>query len=70
MKRLTRFVSLLLIILCGQVGFAQGLIKGVVVDGTSGDPIIFGNVIIKGTTTGVTTDYDGKFEIEVASFPV
>lgn len=70
MKLLIRIISLLLLCLCSLIGFTQGVIKGVIVDGTSGDPIIFGNVIIKGTTTGVVTDYDGNFEIEVKSFPV
>ena len=37
-------------------------VKGVVVD-TDGQPMIGASVIVKGTTTGVVTDVDGKFTI-------
>ncbi len=59
-----------MIALCSQLILGQGVVKGVMLDATTGDPIIFGNVIIKGTTTGVSTDFDGVFEIDVKSFPV
>ena len=49
---------------------AQVTIRGRVIDGDLGDPIFSANVIVKGTTTGVTTDFDGLFRIEVASLPV
>lgn len=40
-------------------------IKGVVYDET-GEPVIGANVVIKGTTIGTITDFDGNFEIEAA----
>ena len=41
--------------------FAQSvMVKGVVKD-TSGEPIIGANVIVKGTTNGTITDFDGNF---------
>lgn len=39
-------------------------VKGVVVDATK-EPIIGANVVIKGTSTGLITDLDGQFEIEI-----
>lgn len=39
-------------------------ITGVVLD-ELGDPVIGANIIVKGTTIGVTTDIDGKFQISV-----
>lgn len=39
-------------------------IKGVVVDAVTNDPIIGANVIVKGTTTGTSTDFDGNFSFE------
>ena len=43
---------------------AQGKkITGVVVDGT-GEPVIGANVVIKGTTNGTITDFDGNYTIE------
>lgn len=48
--------------------WAQGseiLVKGKVTDSETGMPIPGANVIQKGTTNGVMTDFDGKFEINV-----
>jgi len=49
---------------------AQQMLRGRVVDGELGDPIFSANVIIEGTTTGVTTDFDGQFLLPVSQFPV
>lgn len=40
-------------------------VKGKVVD-KSGEPVIGANVLIKGTSSGVATDLDGKFTLSVA----
>lgn len=40
---------------------AQVTLRGRVVDGSTGEPIFAANVIVQGTTTGVTTDFDGQF---------
>lgn len=40
-------------------------IQGVVVDKATNEPIAFANVVIKGTSNGVTTDFDGNFEINL-----
>jgi len=50
--------------------FAQGTITGTVTEASTGDPLPGANVIVKGTTTGVITDFDGNFTIDVDSFPV
>ena len=44
----------------------QKEIKGVILDAKTGDPIIGANVIIKGTTTGASTDFDGNFVLNAA----
>lgn len=36
-------------------------ITGTVVDAVSGEPVIGANVLVKGTTNGTSTDFDGKF---------
>jgi TonB-linked SusC/RagA family outer membrane protein len=47
--------------------FSQNLsITGVVKDGF-GEPVIGGNVIVKGTAVGAITDIDGKYAIKVSS---
>ena len=58
------FRSLVLILLCFSSAIAQEtIVRGKVTDAGSGDPIPFVNVVFKGTTTGGTTDFDGKFTI-------
>ncbi|MEP7323816.1 MAG: carboxypeptidase-like regulatory domain-containing protein [Saprospiraceae bacterium] len=44
-------------------------VRGKVVDDATGETLIGANVLIKGTTTGAVTDYDGAFEIKAPSFP-
>jgi len=46
-----------------QGAIAQTVIRGEVVDDNSGEALINASVIIKGTTEGMVTDFDGKFEI-------
>ena len=42
---------------------AQVTVSGTVLDAANGEPIIGANVIIKGTTTGTVTDFDGNFNL-------
>ena len=45
--------------------FAQkGVIKGRVFNATSNEPVLLANVVLKGTTTGTATDFDGNFVLE------
>ncbi|MEP3838365.1 MAG: SusC/RagA family TonB-linked outer membrane protein [Algibacter sp.] len=44
-------------------------ITGTVTDGVTNMPLVGANVIVKGTTTGTITDFDGKFSIKVNSLP-
>lgn len=46
--------------------FSQGSITGKVIDGELNDPLPGASVLVKGTTNGVSTDFDGNFNIEVA----
>lgn len=65
MKRKLRGFLTLLLVLVVQISFAQQeeqSISGTVVDDT-GMPLPGVNILIKGTTTGVQTNFDGKFTI-------
>ena len=42
---------------------AQNTVEGVVVDAKSKQPLPGVNVIVQGTTTGTSTDFDGKFKL-------
>ena len=44
--------------------FAQQTVKGVVKDKTSGEPLPGVSVVVKGTTRGTETDFDGNFTLE------
>lgn len=43
--------------------FAQGTVRGFVYDEKSGEPVIFTNVFLKGTTIGAATDVNGFYSI-------
>lgn len=47
----------------------QYKLRGVVSDSGSGETLIGASVVIKGTTTGATTDIDGRFEILTNELP-
>jgi TonB-dependent receptor len=44
----------------------NGIISGTVNDGEFNDVLPFANILIKGTTKGTTSDFDGKYVLEVA----
>lgn len=45
----------------------ETVIRGKITDAFSGNPIPFVNVVFKGTSIGVTTDFDGKYELRTNS---
>ncbi len=48
-----------------QITFAQDkVVKGVITDGASGDPLPGANVKVKGTNTGAASDFDGNYVIK------
>ncbi len=67
MKQKSHYFFLFCFMLFSSLLTAQ-TISGTVTD-ESGEPLIGANVVIKGTTTGVITDYDGKFSLDVGSLP-
>ena len=49
-----------------QISFSQtGVVSGVINDGEYNDVLSFANVIVKGTQTGTTSDFDGKFNLKL-----
>ncbi len=62
-----RIIIMFFFLSFGVFAFAQNIkITGVVKDAT-GEPLPGVNVVIKGTTQGTLTDYNGKFELNVPS---
>lgn len=66
MKTKLNGILTLLLALVVQVAFAQQAITGKVVD-VSGEGLFGATVQIKGTNTGVTTDFDGNYTITASS---
>lgn len=61
-----RLIKHLLVVLTLLPAFAfaqTGTIRGFVYDKVTGEPIIFTNVVLKGTTTGAATDVNGYYSI-------
>ncbi len=64
MKRLISILSLTLIT---NIIAAQTAIRGKLIDDATGEPMLFANVGIKGTTIGAISDFDGNFSLESSS---
>ena len=63
MKSLFRL--LVVFLLSAQVAMAQKAVTGTVSD-SDGIPLPGATVLVQGTSTGVTTDFDGNFSINVS----
>ncbi|WBL42953.1 TonB-dependent receptor [Algoriphagus halophytocola] len=66
MKR--TFVLILLVLSQVFAGFAfaqKGTIRGTIFDEITGEPLFGVSVLVKETSSGAVTDFDGKFEIQV-----
>ncbi|MDX1286436.1 MAG: carboxypeptidase-like regulatory domain-containing protein, partial [Draconibacterium sp.] len=49
-----------------QISFSQtGVVTGVINDGEYNDVLSFANVIVKGSQTGTTSDFDGKYNLKL-----
>lgn len=63
---LRRLMFLALVAICTSGAFAQKQVSGTVVD-AAGEPIIGASVIVKGTSTGTVTDFNGSFTLQNVS---
>ncbi len=47
-----------------KLGWAQdGAVKGIILDAETGEAIIGATIVLKGTTTGTLSDFDGSYEL-------
>jgi outer membrane receptor protein involved in Fe transport len=56
----------LVILLAPVFLFAQSFISGIVIDGEFQEPLPFANIIVLENNDGTTTDFDGKYSIELS----
>ena len=62
--KLTKLLLMILCLMVGHLVVAAVTVKGVVVD-DKGEPIIGANIVVKGTTDGTITDFDGNWTMDV-----
>lgn len=64
---LRNFLTAIFLVLFFQQVYSQsGIIRGQVIDNATGEDLIGVTVVVKGTTNGAVTDFDGKFEIKLS----
>ncbi|MCT4603626.1 MAG: TonB-dependent receptor [Marinifilum sp.] len=63
MKKTVLF--LLLTFFSWQMFAQENVVTGVVKAAEDGSPVPFASVVVKGTTTGTSTDFDGKYSLQV-----
>lgn len=54
------------VFLLTATAFSQGIITGTVMDGELNEPLCGASIVVQGTTNGTSTDFDGKFTIEIS----
>ena len=62
-----RFLTIAIVLICGfsQSMMGQnGSIRGVVIDAVTKETLVGAAVVVQGTFTGVTTDFDGQYRLE------
>ena len=64
MKRLYKIIPFFLTIFSNI--YSQSGINGTLIDGDFNEPLPFANILIKETNEGVTSDFDGKYQIELS----
>ena len=62
-----KLLIVFVILLANLISAQRGTVMGVVTDKEmNNEPLPFANVFVKGTTVGVTTDFDGNYTLNVA----
>ncbi|MEY2922194.1 MAG: hypothetical protein RL108_816, partial [Bacteroidota bacterium] len=67
MKKITLNLFSMMFLLMAATMFSQGKIKGTVLDNELKSALPGVNVIVKGSTTGASTDMDGKFTLNTTA---
>ena len=64
-----KYVLYALCLFFSHILTAQTTLKGKIIDGGTGEVLVGATVLIKGTTTGAQTDFDGIFEFVTTQKP-
>ena len=63
MKKL--LLNFIFILFTSLIYSQSGKVTGLIMDGEYDEPMAFANVIVKGSTIGTTTDFDGKYSLDL-----
>jgi len=58
-----KYILLSLLMLCSSLTWAQKSVSGIVIDNVDKTPLLGATLMIKGTTRGTVTDFDGHFTL-------
>ena len=64
-----KLILLFAAILISGYSYAQNAVTGTVVDSELGSPLPGATVLVKGTSNGVSTDFNGAFTIMTTGLP-
>ncbi|UMB53285.1 TonB-dependent receptor [Lutibacter sp. A64] len=65
MKKIYKFLTLIFVIASFSMNAQKGKVAGSVIDGEYNEPLAFANIIVKGASIGTTSDFDGKYSLEL-----
>ena len=67
MKKLiaSKLLSALVLAMFTVFAVQAQTVTGVMTDADTNEPLIGANVLVKGTTIGTTSDFDGKYQIDL-----
>ena len=67
MKKFSHFLCIVVLTCFTTFAYAQTTVKGKIIDSDTSSPLPGANIIVKGTTNGATTNFDGEFSLTAAS---
>ncbi|RLJ65601.1 TonB-dependent receptor [Lacinutrix venerupis] len=72
MKNIKNILSLFLFLITAVAFSQSGQVAGKVMDGEFNDVLPFANILVKGTANGTTSDFDGKYnlDLEVGTYTI
>ncbi|MCF6294387.1 MAG: TonB-dependent receptor [Flavobacteriaceae bacterium] len=67
MKKITQFLLMAIAMVFSTAAIAQSTVTGTIIDSETSTPLPGVNIIEKGTTNGVSADFDGNFTLKTRS---
>ncbi|MEM9686093.1 MAG: carboxypeptidase-like regulatory domain-containing protein, partial [Bacteroidota bacterium] len=65
MKTIYNWLFMAVLLCTSTATFSQGVLTGTIMDAELGEPLPGASVVVRGTSTGTSTDFDGNFQLNV-----